>query len=109
MNTYEVLLQRDNGINKTVIINDCYHEDEARQTAEAMYGMPVLRVLWKGETNSGQSTAQYPTTRTGVFSSLSALPLIIGFLFLVLLSQIWLPLLIIGAILALLAWYGSIE
>ena len=28
MNKYEVLLQRDNGYNKTVIVDDCMYEDE---------------------------------------------------------------------------------
>ena len=42
MNTYEVLLQRDNGLNKTVIVNDCMYEDEARLLAESQYGLPVL-------------------------------------------------------------------
>ena len=48
--TYEVLLRRGNGINKTVYIDDCMSEQEARETAEAMYGMEVLRVLWRGRT-----------------------------------------------------------
>ena len=53
MNTYEVLLQRENGINKTVIVQDCMYEDEARILAESQYGLPVLRVLYKGSTQSG--------------------------------------------------------
>ena len=53
MNTYEVLLQRENGINKTVIVQDCMYEDEARILAESQYGLPVLRVLYKGPTQSG--------------------------------------------------------
>ena len=48
--TYEVLLRRGNGINKTVYIHDCMSDQEARETAEAMYGMEVLRVLWRGRT-----------------------------------------------------------
>ena len=48
--TYEVLLRRGNGLNKTVYIDDCMSEQEARETAEAMYGMEVLRVLWRGRT-----------------------------------------------------------
>ena len=48
--TYEVLLRRGNGINKTVYIHDCMSEQEARETAEAMYGMEALRVLWRGRT-----------------------------------------------------------
>tara|TARA_B100001250_G_C19649418_1_gene721937 strand:+ start:598 stop:942 length:345 start_codon:yes stop_codon:yes gene_type:complete len=52
MNTYEVLLQRDNGYNKTVTVHDCYSEDEASLLAESQYGLPVLRVLWKRSTNN---------------------------------------------------------
>ena len=48
--TYEVLLRRGNGLNKTVYIHDCISEQEARETAEAMYGMEALRVLWRGRT-----------------------------------------------------------
>ena len=48
--TYEVLLRRGNGLNKTVYIHDCMSEHEARETAEAMYGMEALRVLWRGRT-----------------------------------------------------------
>ena len=54
MNRYEVLLQRENGINKTVYVDDCYYEDEARLLAESQYGLPVLRVLFQGQSNSGQ-------------------------------------------------------
>ena len=52
MNTYEVLLQRDNGYNKTVIVHDCMSEDEASLLAESQYGLPVLRVLWKRRTDN---------------------------------------------------------
>ena len=52
MNTYEVLLQRENGYNKTVIVHDCMSEDEARLLAESQYGLPVLRVLYKGSSVS---------------------------------------------------------
>ena len=48
--TYEVLLRRGNGLNKTVYIHDCMSEQEARETAESMYGMEALRVLWRGRT-----------------------------------------------------------
>ena len=48
--TYEVLLRRGNGLNKTVYIHDCMSEQEARDTAESMYGMEALRVLWRGRT-----------------------------------------------------------
>ncbi len=46
--TYQVLLQRENGINKTVYLEDCMSEDEARTLAESQYGLPVLRVLYEG-------------------------------------------------------------
>ena len=48
--TYEVLLRRGNGLNKTVYIHDCMSEQEARETADSMYGMEALRVLWRGRT-----------------------------------------------------------
>ena len=54
---YEVLLRRDNGLNKTVIIEDCMSEREAKETAEAMYGMEVLRVLWKPVSSSNSSSS----------------------------------------------------
>ena len=53
--TYEVLLLRDGGLNKTVYIHDCMSDHEARETAEAMYGMEVLRVLWKGRTDDWEN------------------------------------------------------
>ena len=48
---YEVLLERSNGHNKTVIIDDCYSSQEASDRAFAMYGMPVLRVLYRGQSD----------------------------------------------------------
>ncbi len=57
-NTYEVLLQRENGLNKTVYVHDCMYEDEARLEAESTYGLPVLRVLFRGQTNSWNSNTQ---------------------------------------------------
>lgn len=78
MNTYEVLLQRDNGLNKTVIVNDCMYEDEARLLAESQYGLPVSRVLWKGTTDNGafynanQTQQYYHTPNPFAFLSLLA-------------------------------------
>ena len=78
MNTYEVLLQRDNGLNKTVIVNDCMYEDEARLLAESQYGLPVSRVLWKGTTdnsafyNANQTQQYYHTPNPFAFLSLLA-------------------------------------
>lgn len=46
---YEVLLKRCNGLNKTVLIEDCYSDKEAAERAEAMYGMSVLRVIYRGQ------------------------------------------------------------
>ena len=60
MNTYEVLLQRDNGYNKTVIVDDCMYEDEARLLAESTYGLPVLRVLYKGSSNNTTNDVPEP-------------------------------------------------
>ena len=47
--TAEVLLKRSNGLNKTVLIEDCYSDKEAAERAESMYGMPVLRVIYRGQ------------------------------------------------------------
>ena len=54
---YEVLLRRNNGINKTVIIEDCMSEREAIETAESMYGMEALRAIWKGSDSSYTSSS----------------------------------------------------
>lgn len=51
MSRYEVLLRRGNGLNKTVIIEDCMSEQEAIHTAESMYGMEALRATWRPHTN----------------------------------------------------------
>ena len=53
-NKWEVLLARDNGYNRTVIIEDCMYESEAQSVAENMYGQEVLRVLYKGPMNNQQ-------------------------------------------------------
>ena len=45
--TYQVLLQRENGFNKTIYLEDCYSEQEAKEIAEEQYGLPVLRVLYE--------------------------------------------------------------
>ena len=60
---YEVLLERSNGHNKTVIINDCYSSQEAEERAEAMYGMPVLRVLYRGRSDQWHT----PPCKVAVF------------------------------------------
>lgn len=64
--TYEVLLRRGNGLNKTVYIHDCMSDQEAKETAEAMYGMEVLRVLWRGRTDDfeEQSNSNSVTSST---------------------------------------------
>jgi len=51
MSRYEVLLRREGGLNKTVIIDDCMSEQEAMHTAESMYGMEALRATWRPKTN----------------------------------------------------------
>ncbi len=65
-NTYEVLLQRENGLNKTVHIHDCMYEDEARLEAESTYGLPVLRVLFKGRTQDDTLNYNLPPGNTPV-------------------------------------------
>ena len=71
MNRYEVLLQRDNGINKRVYVDDCYYEDEARLLAESQYGLPVLKVLYQGQSNNGQYQHEleppYPNYNQNIF------------------------------------------
>jgi len=52
---YEVLLRREGGLNKTVIIDDCLSEREAKETAESMYGMEALRAIWKPDNSSNSS------------------------------------------------------
>jgi len=90
--TYEVLLRRGNGLNKTVYIHDCMSDQEARETAEAMYGMEVLRVLWKGRTDdwenrnnsSVDSVSNYNNnkeTSTMTFTEMLGAILVFAFLF----------------------------
>lgn len=66
---YEVLLRRGNGMNKTVIIEDCMSEQEARETAESMYGMEALRVIWKGSTSSYTSSSSSSHSSSSYSSS----------------------------------------
>jgi len=112
-NKWEVLLKRDNGYNRTVIIEDCMYESEARDVAESMYGQEVLRVLWKGSMNNTQprdyndfersaERGRYkgPTAFEAAFGSpagsglalLAILPIGIG---VILIAEYWLPLLIL--------------
>tara|TARA_B100000287_G_scaffold428289_1_gene479442 strand:+ start:1452 stop:1628 length:177 start_codon:yes stop_codon:yes gene_type:complete len=46
--TYSVLLERPNGFNKEVVIDDCFDENEAIERAEARYGLDAIRALWIG-------------------------------------------------------------
>ena len=113
-NKWEVLLKRDNGYNRTVIIEDCMYESEARDVAESMYGQEVLRVLWKGSMNNTQprdyndfersaERGRYkgPTALEWAFGSpagsglglLAILPIGIG---VILIAEYWLPMLILS-------------
>ena len=101
---YEVLLRRGNGHNKTVTITDCYSEQEARETAESMYGMEVLRVIWKGRSggSTSSSTSSYspPSDRSsgGDFDALGVIALLailFGVYFVVTFWWILIPLAII--------------
>jgi MYXO-CTERM domain-containing protein len=105
---YEVLLRRANGINKTVIIDDCMSESEARETAEAMYGMEALRALWKGNSSSytsgstSSSGSNWSTSTDGDSSGASiigllGLALVGGLVMLVV--QFWWIFLIVGVVL----------
>tara|TARA_B100001079_G_C15998681_1_gene335087 strand:+ start:47 stop:469 length:423 start_codon:yes stop_codon:yes gene_type:complete len=113
-NKWEVLLKRDNGYNRTVIIEDCMYESEARDVAESMYGQEVLRVLWKGSMNNTQprdyndfersaERGRYkgPTALEWAFNDsgggglglLAILPIGIG---IILIAEYWLPMLILS-------------
>ena len=113
-NKWEVLLARDNGYNRTVIIEDCMYESEARDVAESMYGQEVLRVLWKGSMNNTQprdyndfersaERGRYkgPTALEWAFNDsgggglglLAILPIGIG---IILIAEYWLPMLILS-------------
>ena len=112
-NKWEVLLARDNGYNRTVIIEDCMYESEAQSVAENMYGQEVLRVLWKGSMNNTQprdyndfersaERGRYkgPTALEWAFNDsgggglglLAILPIGIG---IILIAEYWIPLLIL--------------
>ena len=112
-NKWEVLLARDNGHNRTVIIEDCMYESEAQSVAENMYGQEVLRVLYKGPMNNSQprdynqferhaERTRYtgPTAFEWAFNGnggsglgvLALLPIGIG---VILIAEYWIPLLIL--------------
>ena len=101
-NTYEVLLQRENGLNKTVYVHDCMYEDEAELEAQK-YGLPVLRVLYKGATSSWNSD-RLPPGNSPVPQSLGMnfrnIPNVFGLLLvgssILIVVEFWLPMLLIG-------------
>ena len=43
---WSVLLERENGYNKEVIIEDCMSEEEALNRAEDITGLNAIRGLW---------------------------------------------------------------
>jgi hypothetical protein len=106
---YEVLLRRGNGHNKTVTITDCYSEQEARETAESMYGMEVLRVIWKGR--GGGSTTSYsaasppPSDRSsgGDFDALGVIALLAVLMVVYFVVSFWYVLIPL-AIIAFIVW-----
>ena len=106
---YEVLLRRGNGHNKTVTITDCYSEQEARETAESMYGMEVLRVLWKGRsggnTSSTTSSHSQPSDAPsgGEYDPLGVIGLLIVLFVLYAIIQFW-WIVIPGLIVAFILW-----
>tara|TARA_E500000305_G_scaffold87418_2_gene73893 strand:+ start:1840 stop:2262 length:423 start_codon:yes stop_codon:yes gene_type:complete len=111
-NKWEVLLARDNGHNRTVIIEDCMYESEAQSVAENMYGQEVLRVLYKGPMNQQSNDfnqferhaerTRYtgPTAFEWAFNNtqgnglgiLALLPIGVG---VILIAEYWLPILIL--------------
>ena len=108
MSDYEVLLRRDNGMNKTVIIHDCYSDQEAADTAEAMYGMEVLRVMWLGKTNNDSNSSESVSYSSGSSSDIGGFfGAIVGLFFLILIVQFWKIALVIGAILLILYVIGA--
>ena len=108
-NNWEVLLKRDNGFNRTVIIEDCMYESEAAEVAESMYGMEVLRVLWKGKTDtSTEDNVNWFVQRTpnyqGLLGLCLTLPLLMG---IIVVAEFWLPILIVLTGVSTLSWFGS--
>jgi len=108
-NNWEVLLKRDNGFNRTVIIEDCMYESEAAEVAESMYGMEVLRVLWKGKTDTSTEDnvnwfVQRRPNYQGLLGLCLTLPIIMG---IVIAAEFWLPILIVLTGISTLSWFGS--
>ena len=108
-NNWEVLLKRDNGFNRTVIIEDCMYESEAAEVAESMYRMEVLRVLWKGKTDtSTEDNVNWFVQRTpnyqGLLGLCLTLPLLMG---IIVVAEFWLPILIVLTGVSTLSWFGS--
>tara|TARA_B100001996_G_scaffold192988_1_gene147728 strand:- start:833 stop:1201 length:369 start_codon:yes stop_codon:yes gene_type:complete len=108
-NNWEVLLKRDNGFNRTVIIEDCMYESEAAEVAESMYGMEVLRVLWKGKTDTSTEDnvnwfVQRRPNYQGLLGLCLTLPIIMG---IVIAAEFWLPILIVLTGVSTLSWFGS--
>ena len=108
-NNWEVLLKRDNGFNRTVIIEDCMYETEAAEVAESMYGMEVLRVLWKGKTDTSTEDnvnwfVQRRPNYQGLMGLCLTLPLLMG---IVIAAEFWLPILIVLTGVSTLSWFRS--
>ena len=100
-------------MNKTVIIEDCYSDQEARETAESMYGMEVLRVMWIGnDSHSYESTSNYSSSSSNSIDGGSILGLLallaIGAVIMFIVKYWWIVVPVV-AVLGLLAWYGSEE
>ena len=92
-NTYEVLLGRDNGYNKTVHVHDCMYEDEARLLAESQYGLPALRVLYQGRTdlrgNKDDLAPPYYQPRGSLWSGLAVPSVFLGLVGVILVVEFW--------------------
>ena len=92
-NTYEVLLGRDNGYNKTVHVHDCMYEDEARLLAESQYGLPALRVLYQGRTAQQRTQDElappYYQPRGSLWSGLAVPSVLLGLVGVVLVVEFW--------------------
>lgn len=116
---YEVLLRRENGASKTVIIEDCVSSNEALHTAQSMYGMPALRATWLGDDSSYSTTSSTSSSSRSSGSSMSdsdALGGLLGFGALAVIGgvimfvvQYWWIFLIIAIVLGGLLWLGRDE
>jgi hypothetical protein len=106
------MIRRENGMNKTVIINDCLSSQEAMDTAEAMYGTEALRAIRVGDARN-ESSSRSSSSFSGGGDSLGAMlgfgALAVGGWILMMIVQYWWIFAIIIVILGGLLWLGRDE